>query len=167
MLTLIIDNTLLIALSALAVVLLLGMFFLIKVALKHGLPLHELTNGAAVAPKIAINSLKQSFRHAIDLIENNLAERSERYNLAWTLVINGGSFTSLPLAASGLQSALSVDAAKAVSADGISWNFFDKGVAVQLQSRQLGDPQSKDSHNIWDELLSLCRAYRPDRHLTR
>ena len=163
MLTLIIDNTLLIALSALAVVLLLGMFFLIKVALKHGLPLHELTKGVAVAPKIAINSLKQSFRHAIDLIENNLAERSERYNLAWTLVINGGGFTSLPLAASGLQSALSVDAAKAVSADGINWNFFDKGVAVQLQSRQLGDPQSKDSHNIWDELLSLCRTYRPDR----
>lgn len=152
-----------VTLIALAVIILLVLIFLVRVALKHGAPGKQVAVVAAPS-LIQIDSLKQSFKRAIELIENNLAERAERYNLSWTLVINGGPGNEeLPLLSSGLQSALSSDSAISASVDGISWNFFDKGVAVQLQSSQLGDVESKGSQGVWDEFIGLCRGYRPDR----
>jgi type VI secretion system protein ImpL len=121
-------------------------------------------------PKISSESLKQSFRTAVELIETNLATRSERYNLAWALVLNEGSGEGeddrqLPLVQSGIPSALSADATLATSAVGMGWNFFDKGVAVQLQSAYLGSPDDNSAvgQQTWDEFLGLCRGYRPDR----
>ena len=157
------ENMVVLTLSALALVILLAIVFLLKVAIKHG---NQATAGALPAsatPTIQISSLKQSFRRAVELIENNLAERSERYNLSWTLVINGVGTEDLPVSASGLQSALSSDSAIAASVDGVGWGFYDKGVAVQLQASQLGDPDNKSAQGVWDEFLSLCRSYRPDR----
>ena len=116
---------------------------------------------------ISADSLKQSFRVAVELIEGNIAARSERYNLSWTLILNEGKQgRELPLVQSGLQSALSADSTLTAGAQGISWNFFDQGVAVQLQADYLGAPDpEKDGggNNTWDDFLGLCRNYRPDR----
>ena len=115
---------------------------------------------------ISADSLKLSFRRAVELIEANLADRAERYNLPWTLILNEGQQgRELPLVQSGLQSALSADSTLTAAAQGISWNFFDKGVAVQLQSDYLGspDPDAPGNNNTWDDFLGLCRNYRPDR----
>ncbi|WP_229212117.1 type VI secretion system protein [Duganella sp. BJB475] len=120
--------------------------------------------------QISADSLKQSFRVAVELIENNIAARSERYNLAWTLVLNeGGAGRELPLLQSGLQSALSADSTLTAGAQGINWNFFDQGIAVQLHSDSLGTPDadaadaSAMANTTWDDFLGLCRNYRPDR----
>jgi type VI secretion system protein ImpL len=157
-------NLVIISLSALALIILLVIVFLIRVAIKNS---PKGNNGSAltsVPNLIQLDSLKQSFKRAIDLIENHLAERSERYNLSWSIVINSGPGNKeLPLLSSGLQSALSSDSSISASADGISWNFFDKGVVVQLQSSHLGDVENQGSHTIWDDFLGLCRGYRPDR----
>ncbi|NGZ86037.1 hypothetical protein GW587_17460 [Duganella sp. SAP-35] len=116
---------------------------------------------------ISADSLKQSFRVAVELIEGNIAARAERYNLSWTLILNEGKQgRELPLVQSGLQSALSADSTLTAGAQGISWNFFDQGVAVQLQADYLGAPDpEKDGggNNTWDDFLGLCRNYRPDR----
>ncbi|RYE99099.1 MAG: hypothetical protein EOO78_15070, partial [Oxalobacteraceae bacterium] len=66
---------------------------------------------------------------------------------------------------SGLPSALSADSTLTASGQGISWNFFDQGVAIQLQTRYLGspDPLEAGANNTWDAFLGLCRSYRPDR----
>ncbi|MYM88565.1 hypothetical protein GTP91_15455 [Rugamonas sp. FT82W] len=117
---------------------------------------------------ISADSLKQSFRVAVELIENNIAARSERYSLAWTLVLNEDSAgRELPLLQSGLQSALSADSTLTAGAQGINWNFFDQGIAVQLQSDYLGAPDPEASggntNTTWDDFLGLCRNYRPDR----
>ena len=163
MLSFLSENMVVLTLTCLAVVILLVIIFLMKVAIKHGKQGANSATLASTTPTIQISSLKQSFRRAIELIENNLAERSERYNLSWTLVINGVGPDDLPLSASGLQSALSSDSAISASVDGVGWSFYDKGVAVQLQSSQLGDPDNKATQGVWDEFLSLCRSYRPDR----
>lgn len=157
------ENMVVLTLSALAIVILLAIVFLLKVAIKHGNPATATAFPVSATPTIQISSLKQSFRRAVELIENNLAERSERYNLSWTLVINGVGAEDLPVSASGLQSALSSDSAIAASVDGVGWGFYDKGVAVQLQASQLGDPDNQTAQSVWDEFLSLCRSYRPDR----
>ena len=119
---------------------------------------------------ISADSLKQSFRVAVELIENNIAARSERYSLAWTLVLNeGGAGRELPLLQSGLQSALSADSTLTAGAQGITWNFFDQGIAVQLHSDSLGTPDvdaagaNAMANTTWDDFLGLCRNYRPDR----
>ena len=114
---------------------------------------------------LSVDSLKQSFRNAVELIETNVVSRAERYNIPWVLVINEkGGAEGLPLVQSGLQSALSADASMKAAAQGMTWNFFDKGIAVQLQAESLGSPEGDNSDNrTWDEFLGLCRDYRPDR----
>lgn len=115
--------------------------------------------------RLSVDSLKKSFRQAVELIETNVVSRAERYNIPWVLVIHEkGGTESLPLVQSGLQSALSADATMKAAAHGMSWNFFDKGIAIQLQADSLGSPESDHSDNpTWNEFLGLCLAYRPDR----
>ncbi|WP_102299468.1 type VI secretion system protein, partial [Janthinobacterium sp. AD80] len=122
-------------------------------------------NGGSKLRLLGSESLRRSFRSAIELIEANLAERAERYNLSWTLLLNESGNRAVSLAQSGLPSALSTDSSLTAAAQGITWNFFDKGVVVQLQSEYLGspDPDSAASSGIWDDFLGLCRAYRPLR----
>jgi type VI secretion system protein ImpL len=161
------DNVAIVALLALSILFLLLLAVVVFAAVQ-GAAREDKDKAAQRAParQMNIDSLKQSFRRAVELIESNLAARSERYNLGWTLVLNDGdSDRELPLVASGIPSALSTDATLATQALGIGWNFFDKGVAVQLQCSYLGDPDGAGSagQKVWDEFLGLCRNYRPDR----
>ncbi|MDQ1919163.1 type VI secretion system protein [Massilia pseudoviolaceinigra] len=114
---------------------------------------------------LGAESLRQSFRSAVELIESNLAARHERYKLSWTLLLNDSAQRPLPLAQSGLPSALSADSTLSAAAQGIDWHFFDSGVIVQLQAGHLGspDPDSASSNGVWDDFLGLCRSYRPQR----
>ncbi|MCE3603133.1 type VI secretion system protein [Massilia sp. P8910] len=114
---------------------------------------------------LGTESLRQSFRSAVELIESNLAARHERYKLSWTLLLNDSAQGPLPLAQSGLPSALSADSTMSAAAQGIDWHFFDSGVIVQLQAGHLGspDPDSASSNGVWDDFLGLCRSYRPQR----
>jgi len=158
------DNTAIATLLVLTVLVMLLFAIVIWAAMKGA---EQADKPAALQPRlISADSLKQSFRVAVELIENNIAARSERYNLPWTLVLNEGTAgRELPLLQSGLQSALSTDSSLTAGAQGISWNFFDQGVAVQLQADYLGspDPDAANANNTWDDFLGLCRNYRPDR----
>ncbi|KRB67896.1 type VI secretion system protein [Noviherbaspirillum sp. Root189] len=158
------DNTAIVTLLCLTLIVLLLLGIVIWAAIKGA---EKQDKPAEQKPRlISADSLKHSFRSAVELIESNLAVRSERYNLSWTLILNEGKDgRELPLVQSGLQSALSADTTLTTAAQGISWNFFDNGVAVQLQSEQLGssDPDAPANTNTWDDFLGLCRNYRPDR----
>ncbi|MDB5871609.1 MAG: type secretion protein IcmF [Ramlibacter sp.] len=120
----------------------------------------------AADPKMArlrFDSLRNSFRQAVELIEANIASRSQRYSIPWVLVLNEGG-GQLPIEQSGVASALSTEAAMAASAQGISWHFFDKGIVVDIQGAYLGSPDDEDAaEKPWDEFLGLCRKYRPER----
>ena len=158
------DNLAIVTLIALSVVflLLLGVVFW---AAMRGDESSKEKSGTSKPQRINIDSLKQSFKFAVELIEANIVARSERYNIPWVLVINESDGNkALPLVQSGLQSALSADSTLSAAAQGIQWNFFDKGIAVQLQSAYLGSAEGDDPDNkTWDEFLGLCRDYRSDR----
>ncbi|MTW03751.1 hypothetical protein GM668_16840 [Duganella ginsengisoli] len=158
------DNTAIVTLLLLTLLVLLLLGVVIWAAMKGA---QAADRPAAQQPRlISADTLKQSFKVAVELIENNLAARSERYNLNWTLILNEGApGRQLPLAQSGLQSALSADSTLTAGGQGISWNFFDKGVVVQLQSGYLGspDPDAPDHNKTWDDFLGLCSNYRQDR----
>jgi len=159
------DNTAIATLLLLTVLVLLLFAVIVWAAMKGA---EKAERPADMQPRlISADSLKQSFRVAVELIEGNIAARSERYNLSWTLILNEGKQgRELPLVQSGLQSALSADSTLTAGAQGISWNFFDQGVAVQLQADYLGAPdpeQNGGGNNTWDDFLGLCRSYRPDR----
>lgn len=124
------------------------------------------SNAAAKTLRLlGAESLRLSFRRAVKLVETNLASASERYSLSWTLLLNDSTEQDVPLAASGLPSAFSTDSSMAVAAQGIGWHFFDKGLVVQLRTSHLGPAADKASvgGGIWDEFLTLCRNYRPER----
>lgn len=115
--------------------------------------------------KLRFDSLRSSFRQAVELIENNIASRSSRYSIPWIMVLNeGDQQNQLPIAQSGVASALSVESASAAATQGISWSFFDRGVVIDIQGAYLGSPDDDDAaEKPWDEFLGLCRAYRPQR----
>lgn len=115
--------------------------------------------------KLRFDSLRSSFRQAVELIEGNIASRSARYSIPWIMVLNEGDQQNrLPIAQSGVSSALSVESASAAATQGISWSFFDRGVVIDIQGEYLGSPDDDDAaEKPWDEFLGLCRSYRPQR----
>ena len=82
------DNTAIITLLCLTLLVLLLLGIVIWAAMKGA---EKQDQTAEQKPRmISADSLKQSFRTAVELIESNLAVRSERYNLSWTLILNEG-----------------------------------------------------------------------------
>lgn len=152
------------ALAAATVLVLLLLALVVSAALRNG---GKAGSNAAVKTLrlLGAESLRLSFRRAVKLIETNLASASERYSLSWTLLLNDSAGQEVPLAASGLPSAFSTDNSMAVAAQGIGWHFFDKGLVVQLRTNYLGPAADTASlgAGAWDELLTLCRNYRPER----
>lgn len=115
--------------------------------------------------KLRFDSLRSSFRQAVELIEGNIASRGERYSIPWVLVLNEGQDNRpLPIEQSGVASALSSEAASSAATQGISWHFFDKGIVIDMQGTYLGSPDDEGAvEKPWDEFLGLCRKYRPQR----
>lgn len=110
------------------------------------------------------DSLRAAFRQAVELIEGNIASRAERYNIPWIMVLNEGEGArALPIAQSGVASVLSSDAANAAATQGISWNFFDRGVVIDINTAYLGSRVDDGDEKPWDEFLGLCRNYRAQR----
>ncbi len=128
---------------------------------------HSAQNKPAAEHKIVrlrTDSLRNAFRHAVELIEGNIASRSERYNVPWVIVLNEGDDPRpLPIAQAGVASVLSSEAANPAAIQGISWNFFDRGVVIDIKAAYLGSPDESSDEKPWDEFLSLCRTYRPQR----
>lgn len=159
------NNWVWVALLAATLLVLLLLALVVSAALRRG------GESGGVAAKtlrlLGTRSLSRSFRQAVKLIEANLASGSERYNLSWTLVLNGSAGADVPLAQSGLSSALAQDTGLEAAAQGIAWNFFDKGVVVQLRTDYLGAAGTEGTpagdDGVWDAFLDLCRNYRPER----
>lgn len=149
-----------IAVLILVVLLVLGMVLYFAARRSHAKPSSD--------PKVArirFDSLRSSFRQAVELIEGNIASRADRYGIPWIMVLNeGDDHRQLPIEQSGVASALSTESASAAATQGISWHFFDRGVVIDIQGAYLGSPDDDDaSEKPWDEFLGMCRAYRPQR----
>ncbi|MFL9902082.1 type VI secretion system protein [Paraburkholderia fungorum] len=129
--------------------------------------LHGANNKPAPDRKIVrlrSDSLRSAFRQAVELIEGNIASRSERYNIPWIMVLNEGDDPHpLPIAQSGVASVLSAEAASPAATQGISWHFFDRGIVVDIKAAYLGSPEDDGDEKPWNEFLGLCRNYRQQR----
>ncbi|OXJ22610.1 type VI secretion protein IcmF [Burkholderia sp. HI2714] len=114
--------------------------------------------------RLRSDSLRSAFRQAVELIEGNIASRTERYNIPWIMILNeGNDLRPLPIAQAGVASVLGVDAASLAATQGISWHFFDRGIVVDIKAAYLGSPDDDGDGKPWDEFLSLCRNYRQQR----
>lgn len=154
------DNLVLITLGALILLLLLVLSFVLYLSTRP-----EREPGArVVVPRMRPESLRSSFRQAVELIEGHIASRKQRYDVPWVLVFGDGG-APLGLDQAGIASTLGTDAAAAAATPGLSWHFFDQGVAIELDGASLGDPQAgpEAPERSFDEFLSLCRDYRPQR----
>lgn len=150
------------SLLALVVLVLIVLGFILWVASR---PEKENRGQAKRLVRMRNDTLRASFRHAVELIEANIAGRSQRLTLPWVLVLNEGAEPDpLPIGHSGIAQALSADTTASAAAQGISWNFFDKGIVINMLGAYLGTPDSdEDTERPWEEFLSLCRDYRPER----
>lgn len=114
--------------------------------------------------RLRSDSLRNAFRQAVELIEANIAARGERYRIPWIMVLNEGDGSGgLPIAQAGVPSVLGSEAAGPTSTQGISWNFFDRGIVIDIKAAYLDAPGQDSNEKPWDEFLGLCRNYRPQR----
>ena len=156
------DQLFLISIAALTVIVLLVLGMVLYFAARRS---HAKTSNDPKVARIRFDTLRSSFRQAVELIEGNIASRADRYSIPWIMVLNEGADNrQLPIEQSGVASALSTESASAAAAQGISWHFFDRGVVIDIQGAYLGTPDDDDtSEKPWDEFLGMCRAYRPQR----
>jgi type VI secretion system protein ImpL len=156
------DNMFLLSLAVLIVLVLLVLGMVLYVAARRS-DAKPATDPKRI--KMRFDSLRSSFRQAVELIESNIASRRERYSLPWVLVLNEGEQQQgLPIEQAGVASALSTESANSAAAQGIAWHFFDKGIVIDMQGAYLGSPDDDDAaEKPWDEFLGLCRTYRPQR----
>jgi len=114
--------------------------------------------------RLRSDSLRSTFRQAVELIEGNIASRGERYNIPWVMVLDeGDNEPPLPIAQAGVSSVLGTDASSAAATQGIAWHFFDRGVVIDIKATYLGSLDDDSDEKPWDEFLGLCRNYRPQR----
>jgi type VI secretion system protein ImpL len=100
------DNLAIVALLALMLIALLVLALVLWAAAQGADRERKAVATATPVRQLDLDSFRQSFRRAVELIEANLASRSERYNLSWTLVMHEADNEQLlPLVASGLPSA--------------------------------------------------------------
>ncbi|MGJ7530143.1 type VI secretion protein IcmF/TssM N-terminal domain-containing protein [Variovorax sp. GB1P17] len=156
------DQLFLISIAVLTVVVLLVLGMVLYFAARRS---HAKPSSDPKVARIRFDSLRSSFRQAVELIEGNIASRADRYGIPWIMVLNeGDDHRQLPIEQSGVASALSTESASAAATQGISWHFFDRGVVIDIQGAYLGSPDDDDaSEKPWDEFLGMCRAYRPQR----
>ena len=156
------DSLFLISLAALTLLVLVVLGTVLYFAIQRA---HAKPGSDPKLVKLRFDSLRSSFKQAVELIESNIVARSERYSIPWILVLNESRVAAqLPIEQSGVASALSTDSASAATTQGISWHFFDKGIVIDMQGSYLGAPDEEDSaEKPWDEFLGLCRNYRPQR----
>ncbi|KAF1045344.1 type VI secretion system protein [Xylophilus sp.] len=156
------DSLFLLSIAVLTVIVLIVLGLVLYFAARRS---HAKPSADPKVARIRFDSLRSSFRQAVELIEGNIASRADRYGIPWIMVLNeGDDHRPLPIAQSGVASALSTESASAAATQGIAWNFFDRGVVIDIQGAYLGSPDDDDaSEKPWDEFLSLCRAYRPQR----
>ena len=155
------DSLFLISIAVLTVVVLLVLIMVLYFAARRSTAKPE---KSAKFARMRFDSLRSSFRQAVELIEGNIVSRANRYGIPWIMVLNeGDDQRQLPIEQSGVPSALSVEAASAATTQGISWHFFDQGVVIDIQGAYLGSPDDEATEKPWDEFLGLCRAYRPQR----
>ncbi|HVZ43843.1 MAG TPA: type VI secretion system protein [Ramlibacter sp.] len=156
------DNLFLISLAVLILLVIAVLALVIWVAVRRSGAKPQVE---AKVARLRFDSLRNSFRQAVELIEANIVSRSERYSIPWVLVLGeGNSSEQLPIEQSGVASALSTEAAQGAAAQGISWHFFDRGIVVDVKGAYLGSPDDEEAaEKPWDEFLSLCRKYRPER----
>lgn len=146
------------------ILLVLGVLALVVRAATSNEPEHK--GPGRQLPRLHSDTLRSSFRQAVELIEANLASRAQRYGLPWVLVLDEGDGSgTLPLAQAGISSALGTDASACAATPGLDWNFFDQGVVIAVQGRYLGGAEQHEgeAEQPWDEFLGLCRSYRPER----
>jgi len=135
----------------------------LAVAIRFGI---QRDDGRERRSVLDLGRLRSSFRTAVGAIEANIAGRDKRYDVPWVVLLHDGdAATRPPIEACGISSALAGDQPASTS-DGPRWHLFDRGVVVELESDQLDGPVGRDDmEKRWEEFLSLCGRYRPQRPL--
>ncbi|MFC0401966.1 type VI secretion system protein [Paraburkholderia rhizosphaerae] len=155
------SNLFLLSIAVLTVVvcIVLGVVLYFALHGSHGKPAAE-----RKIVRLRADTLRSTFRQAVELIEGNIASRAERYNIPWIMVLDEGDDPHpLPVAQAGVASVLSSEAASPAATSGISWHFFDRGVVIDIKAMYLGSPEDDGDEKPWDEFLGLCRNYRQQR----
>ena len=116
----------------------------------------------AVSLQRSLQNLRWSFGSAVALIEANLASRWRRYRIPWIMLLGEpGSGKTTLIESSGIDRAFKV-ASGSVQHVGVGWNYFNRGVVLDVGGEYLG-AGAEGGEQVWQTLLHLIEKYRPQR----
>ncbi len=139
---------------------LLVLWYVVRVARKRAQA--QPASAAADSRQRSLSNLRWSFRSAVALIEANLASRWRRYRIPWILLLGEpGTGKSTLIESSGIDRAFK-EAGGSVQHVGVGWNYFNRGVVLDVGGEYLGDGSESGEH-AWQTLLHLIEKYRPQR----
>lgn len=139
---------------------LLVLWFVVRVARKRGLA--QPAGAAEISSRRSLSNLRWSFASAVSLIEANLASRWRRYRIPWFLLLGeSGSGKTVLIECSGIDRAFKV-AGESVQHVGVGWNFFNRGVVLDVAGEYLGASE-QGGDRTWQALLHQIEKYRPQR----
>lgn len=136
------------------------LWYVVRLARKRALA--QPAAAAHEAQRRSLASLRWSFSSAITHIEATLASRWRRYRIPWIMLLGeAGSGKSTLIECSGIDRALNV-ATGAVQHVGVSWNYFNRGVVLDVAGEYLRPAAGGDDQS-WQTLLRLTEKYRHQR----
>lgn len=150
-------NYYVIGVAALILLTLLLLWYVVHLARKRASA--QPASVAEEASRRSVSSLRWSFGSAIAHIEANLASRWRRYRIPWILLLGEpGAGKSTLIDCSGIDRAYRV-APGAVQHLGVGWNYFNRGVVIDVAGEYLGG----GADHAWQTLLRLTEKYRSQR----
>lgn len=139
---------------------LLVLWYVVRVARKRALA--EPAGAAEISSRRSLSNLRWSFASAVALLEANLASRWRRYRIPWIMLLGeSGSGKTVLIESSGIDRAFKV-AGGSVQHVGVGWNYFNRGVVLDVGGEYLG-AGAQGGDQTWQTLLHLIEKYRPQR----
>ena len=153
-------NYYIIGVAILILLTILLLWYVVRLARKRAAA--QSTRESEAPTRRSVSVLRWSFASAIAHIEANLASRWRRYRIPWIMLVGeSGAGKSTLIESSGIDRAYKV-AAGTVQHVGVGWNYFNRGVVLDIAGEYLGGGVGGSDHP-WQTLLHLTEKYRPQR----
>lgn len=111
--------------------------------------------------------IRRNMDKALNAIRYLTTYREWRYRTSWYLLCgdkSSGKTSLINSVTSGRRQHLLLKEKKLVT-EGTGWQFFNKGVVIDVEGRYFMAPQESTDDDGWDSIIEIIQRYRPERPL--
>jgi type VI secretion system protein ImpL len=116
--------------------------------------------------KLSALALRRSFHKAVRALQSGIPGRNRLYQVPWYLFLGeSGAGKTTALKNLDLHLPLGKPQDLGLSDGGCSWNFYDKGVVLDVDGALVLRQDGASDDKLWRTFVELLRRHRPERPL--